>query len=312
MPLDSQAFAMLQAEQALGLPPRHTVSAAEARTMPSARTPAPVEPVYSVVDRAVPGSEGEIPVRIYQPSADASLPCLVFFHGGGWVIGSIAQIDATCRVLANRASCTVVSVDYRLAPEYRFPAGAEDCYDVTKWVAGHAEDLGVDRKRLAVGGFSAGGNLAAVVAMMARDRGGPAIAFQFLGYPITDCDFGRSSYLENAEGYGLSRADMLWFWDLYVTREEDKAHPYVSPIRAEDLAGLPPALVITAEFDPLRDEAEDFAQQLAAAGVECQCTRYDGMVHGFMGAAHLLDKGAMAIDETVAALRAAFAATEPV
>jgi acetyl esterase len=312
MPLDPQASEMLQAERALGLPPRNSMSAVEARSLPSARPPAPSEPVHAVEDRAVPGPDGEVRVRIYRPSADSNLPVLVFFHGGGWVIGSIAQTDATCRSLANRAGCVVVSVDYRLAPEHRFPAAPEDCYAAVKWVAENPAELAIDPTRVAVGGFSAGGNLAAVVALMARDRGGPAIAHQFLAYPITDCDFDTTSYLQNAEGYGLSRADMLWFWDLYLSSEEDKAHPYVSPMRAADLTRLPPALVVTAEFDPLRDEAEAYAQALSVAGVEVRCIRYDGMVHGFMGAAHILDKGAQAVDETVAALCAAFAATQPV
>jgi acetyl esterase len=312
MPLDPQASEMLQAERALGLPPRNSMSAVEARALPSARPPAPSEEVFAVEDRELPGPDGDVRVRVYRPSAETNLPALVFFHGGGWVVGSIAQTDATCRTLANRAGCLVVSVDYRLAPEFRFPAGVEDCYAAVKWVAEHPTELGIDPARLAVGGFSAGANLAAVVALMARDRGGPAIAHQFLGYPITDCEFDTPSYLENAEGYGLSRADMLWFWDLYLAREEDRAHPYVSPMRAGDLTRLPPALVVTAEFDPLRDEAEAYARALSAAGVEVRCIRYDGMVHGFMGAAHVLDKGALAIGETAAALRAAFAATEPV
>jgi acetyl esterase len=277
--------------------------------MPFARPAAPAEPVHSVADQTVPGPAGDIPVRVYRPSAASDLPLLIFFHGGGWVIGSIAQTDATCRSLANGAGCAIASVDYRLAPEHRFPAAAEDCYAVTRWMADHAAERQIDPARIGVGGFSAGGNLAAVVPLMARDRGGPAITFQFLGYPITDYNFDTPSYLTNAEGFGLSRADMIWFWDLYLTGKADGKHPYVSPMQAEDLAGLPPALVITAEFDPLRDEAEVYAERLRSAGVEVTCTRYEGMVHGFMGAAHILDKGSAAMDETVAALRAAFALT---
>lgn len=309
MPLDPQALAMLEADRALGLPPRHSLSAVEARTLPTARPPAPLEPVHAVEDLSVPGPAGNIPVRVYRPSAAGDLPVLVFFHGGGWVIGSIGQTDATCRTLANRAGCVVVSVDYRLAPEHRFPAAAEDSYAVTNWVARNAAEMKIDPARIAVGGFSAGGNLAAVVPLMAKDRGGPPIAFQFLGYPITDYDFETPSYLANADGFGLSRADMIWFWNLYLTAEADGVHPYVSPMRAEDLSGLPPALVITAEFDPLRDEAEAYAVRMRGAGVDVTCTRYDGMVHGFMGAAHILAKGELALDETVGALRKAFALT---
>jgi len=307
MPLDPQARALLDADQALGLPPRHSLSAAEARALPTARPPAPAEPVQAVEDRTLPGPGGDLPVRIDRPVLNGPLPALVFCHGGGWVVGSIAQTGSTCRALANRASCVVVSVDYRLAPEHVFPAAAEDSYVATRWVAEHGAEIGVDPARIAVGGLSAGGNLAAVVPLMARDRGGPAIAFQFLGYPITDHNFDTPSYLANADGFGLSRADMIWFWQHYVPNSSDRDNPHVSPMHEPDLSGLPPALIVTTEFDPLRDEAEAYGARLRDAGVAVTCTRYDGMIHGFVGMAHLLDKGREAFDQTVAALQSAFA-----
>jgi acetyl esterase/lipase len=307
MPLDPKARAILDADDALNLPPRHTLSPVEARIQKNARPPATEEPVEQIQDRTIAVDGGRIALRFYRPAGEGPQPALVFFHGGGWVVGSIVQTEATCRVLANRAHCTVFSVDYRLAPEFKFPTAAEDCLAATRWVADNAEALGVDPARIAIGGLSAGGNLAAVVALMARERGGPRICFQFLGYPITDYDFETRSYLENSEGFGLSRADMVWFWNHYLTKPEDGMHPYVSPMRAELLSNLPPALVVTAEFDPLRDEGEAYAERLREAGVEVVCTRYAGMIHGFVGMAHLLEGGQQAIDQLVNALNAAFA-----
>jgi len=231
---------------------------------------------------------------------------LVFFHGGGWVIGNLDTHDMVCRALANAAGCLVVSVDYRLAPEARFPAAAEDCYAATAWVAEHARSLGGDGSRIAVGGDSAGGNLSASVALMARDRGGPPIAFQLLIYPVAAADFETASYRACAEGYGLSRADMIWFWDHYVPDTRDRANPYVAPLGADDLSGLPSALVITAEYDPLRDEGEALAAKLSAAGVPTTLARYDGQIHGFVSNYTVMEQGRVAIDQAAAALRTAF------
>ncbi len=309
MPLDPQTKAVLEQMAALNLPPYWTLSAEEARRQFEAtRPPVPGEPVAKVEDRAIPGPGGDIPVRVYTPEGNAPFPILVYFHGGGWVLGNIASHDNTARLLTNRAGCIVVSVDYRLAPEHKFPAAAEDCYAATKWVADHAAELGGDPERIAVGGDSAGGNLAAVVSLMARDRGGPKLVFQLLIYPVTDYDLDRPSYQENAEGYLLTKDWMVWFWNHYLPSAEYAHHPHASPFRAEDLRGLPPALVLTAEFDPLRDEGEAYAERLREAGVPVTCTRYDGLIHGFFGMSAVIDRARDAVDQAATALREAFAA----
>jgi acetyl esterase len=263
--------------------------------------------VGSVVDRRIPGPAGDIPVRVYTPNGTAPFPLLVYFHGGGWVLGGIDTHDGTCRSLANGAGCVVVSVDYRLAPEHRYPAAAEDCCAATQWAAAHAAELGADARRVAVGGDSAGGNLAAVVALMARDRGGPALVLQLLIYPATDARFDTASYRDNADGYLLTAADMRWFWDHYLGDSGRGAEPYASPLRAADLSGLPPALVITAEFDPLRDEGEAYAKRLEDAGVASRLSRYDGMIHGFFGMGQMIDRANAAVGEACANLKLAYA-----
>jgi acetyl esterase len=248
-----------------------------------ALTPRPHgEPVASVQDRTITANGAQIPVRIYRPEGGPAVtPALVWFHGGGWVIGSLDGSDFGCRIMANASGCTVISVDYRLAPEYKFPTAVDDCLAVTKWVAENGPELGVDGARIAVGGDSAGGNLAAVVSQLARDGGGPAIAFQALVYPVTNYDFSTASYRDNAEGYLLERDSMEWFWGHYLRSEADGASTKASPLRHTNLAGLPPANVLTAEFDPLRDEGEAYAERMRAAGVPVEARRYDGQIHGF-------------------------------
>jgi acetyl esterase len=305
MPLDPQVDALLQQMAALGLPALWSLDPDEARAQAKARNAAapPGPEVAAVEDRQIPGPLGDIPVRIYTPTGEGPFPVLVYFHGGGWVIGDIESHDATTRRLTDEAGCVTVSVDYRLAPEHKFPAAAEDSYAATVWVAEHARELNIDPTRLAVGGDSAGGNLAAVVSLMARDRNGPKIAFQLLVYPVTDFDFERVSYRDNAEGYLLTTEAMRWFWAHYLEEESHGRHPHASPLQAEDLTGLPPALVITAEYDPLRDEGEEYAERLRAAGVPVTLTRYDGQIHGFFGMPHLLDGAKQAVAQSSAALR---------
>ena len=264
--------------------------------------------VAAVKDLEVPGPAGRIPVRVYRPSERTDLPVLVYVHGGGWAICSIETHDVTCRELANAAGCAVVSVGYRLAPEHRFPAAPEDCYAALEWVARHAASIGADPARIAVGGDSAGGNLAAVVSLIARERGGPRLRHQLLVYPVTDHAFETPSYRENAKGPLLTTEMMRGFWGLYLAREEDGRNPHASPLRAADLSGLPPAQVITAEYDPLRDEGEAYARRLAAAGVPVVQRRYDGMIHGFFGFTALIDRAGEAVAEAARELRRGFEA----
>jgi acetyl esterase len=307
VPLDPQAKALLDQMTSMGTPPLQAMSVPEARAfIDSFRALAgDVEAVAHVEDRTVPGPAGDIPVRLYRPAADGPLPLLVFFHGGGWVIGGLESHDGLCRSLANAAGCAVLAVDYRLAPEHRFPAAVDDCYAATSWAVANAAALGADGARVAVGGDSAGGNLTAVVAQLARDRKGPALRFQLLVYPATDAAYDTPSYRENATGYFLELDGMRWFYDHYLRSDADRADPRTSPLRAADLHGLPPALVITAEFDPLRDEGEAYAARLREADVPVTLTRYHGMIHGFFGMAPLLDQGKHAVAEAAAALRGA-------
>jgi acetyl esterase len=289
-------------------PQLYTMSLADARAADLASIQAAsggAEPVAEVVDREVPGPDGTVPIRLYRPDAAPGLPVLVYFFGGGWVLGTIDTADAVCRRLANAAGCVVVAVGYRLAPEHKFPAAVHDCHAATAWVAAHADDLGVDPRRIAVGGDSAGGNLAAAVALLARESG-PALAGQLLVYPNTDYAARTASLKASRHTWWFNRISVAWYWGHYLARPEDGLHPLASPLRAESLAGLPPALVITAEFDPLRDEAEEYAHRLAASGVDVELTRYDGMVHGFFCMGGDLDDGAAAVAQAATHLREVF------
>ena len=309
MPLDPIVKMLIDAVAESNLPPWETLTPGEVRAQYRARPPIGTpEEVAQIENRTIPGPRGVIPVRVYQPKGDAPFPLLVYFHGGGWVIGDIETHDMTCRSLANASGCVVVSVDYRLSPEHKYPEPMEDCYAATKYVAEHAAEFNGDASRLAVGGDSAGGNLAAVVSLVARDRGGPAIGFQLLVYPVIDFNFNTPSYRDNAEGYFLTTNLMKWFWNHYLRTDTDGAQPYASPMRAESLRGLPPAFVITAEFDPLRDEGEAYAAKLRDAGVPATAHRYDGMLHGFLSMAAILPQGRAAIDEAAVAIRNAVAA----
>lgn len=260
------------------------------------------QPIHQVDDRLIPGPGGEIPIRIYKPEGNGPFPILVYFHGGGFCVGSIETEEAPVRSQANVIGCITVSVDYRLAPEHKFPAAVEDCYAATVWATENASRLGGDPTRVAVSGASAGGNMAAVVALMARDKGGPTLVCQVLLYPVLNYAFDTPSYHENAEGYLLARNDLKEFWNLYLQNESDGDNPYASPLRAPDLSGLAPALVITAEYDPLRDDGEAYAVRLRDSGVPVVCKRYDGWIHGGLP----MEIGQEATEQTNAYLKAVF------
>jgi acetyl esterase len=305
MPLDPQVREFLDEIEAMHAPPLETLPLEMARDacMEDARTLGDPEPVGSISNRTIPGPGGEIPIRVYQPAnASQALPVFVYFHGGGWVVCNIDTHDTLCRSLANAANYLVVSVDYRLAPEHKFPAAVEDCFAATQWVREAAAEIGADPNRIVVGGDSAGGNLATVVSLMARDMGKPLPQLQVLIYPVTDVNLDTDSYKANGEGYNLTRSMMKWFFDCYLTSENDAADWRVSPLRAKDLSGLPPALVITAEFDPLRDEGEAYAARLKEAEVPVTLTRYDGMIHPFIRRIHRFDQARTAFNQVVAAL----------
>ncbi len=308
MALDPQAKAVLDQMAEAGHPPINEQSVEEARKNSAALAAMQgnPEPVAGVQDRRLQGPGGGIPIRIYTPAGEGPLPVLLYFHGGGWVLGDIEASDPLCRTLANETGCIVVSVDYRLAPEHPFPAAADDAYHATQWVAANAGSFGGDPARIAVSGDSAGGNLAAVVCLIARDRGEPAIKFQLLIYPATDAACDTPSYSENGADYFLTKDAMRWFWNHYLQNHADRTHPYASPLRASNFSGLPEALVITAEFDPLRDEGEQYGERMRDAGSPVQITRYDGMIHGFFAMYGVLDQGRAAIQQSAEALRAVF------
>jgi acetyl esterase len=252
---------------------------------------------------AVPGPAGEIPIRVYTPAGDGPKPVIMYFHGGGWVIGDLDVCDNPVRRIANRTGAVVVSVDYRLAPEHTYPAAFDDCYAATAWVSEHAAELGGDPARIATCGDSAGGNLAAAVAIAARDRQGPPLAAQLLIYPVTDFNFTTGSYEENGDGYLLTKGSMQWFWAHYLGAQDLGKDPFACPARADNLVGLPPTFIATAEFDPLRDEGEAYAATLRAAGVHVTAKRYDGMLHGFAWTLGATPSGAVLIDDLAAAFR---------
>lgn len=309
MPLDPQAQRVVDAMAALNLKPVESSTPDEARESIRIRTSAlgPFEDVAAVADHRLPVAGGEITVRAYSPGGPGPHPVLVYYHGGGWVIGDLYTHDGLCRSLTNAARCAVVSVDYRLAPESKYPVPAEDSYAALLWIVANATRLGLEPRRVAVGGDSAGGNLATVVALMARERGGPALVHQVLIYPVTDHNLNTPSYVENGTGYVLTREGMRWFWNHYLARESQGREPFASPLRAPSLAGLPSALVITAECDPLRDEGEAYAARLRDAGVPVTVTRYAGMFHGFVRMTSILDKARTALDEIAGSLQKAFA-----
>jgi acetyl esterase len=309
MPLHAQARSLLDRIAEAGYPPLHTHPPEVARAIyakTSALLDAPDVPIAATEDRTIAGPGGPLRVRIMSPvgTSSQSLPAIVFFHGGGFVIGSPDSHDVTCRMLANAAGCRLVSVDYRLAPEHKFPAAVDDCLAATEWVAANAPQLGIDASRIAVAGDSAGGNLAAVVAQLARDRGGrPPLAFQLLIYPVTHLGSDSASRAEFAEGYMLDRKGIDWFDECYTRDASDCLNPMASPLLAESFADLPPAYVVTAGFDPLRDEGAAYAEALRLAGVDVTHIDYGGMIHGFFNMTGVIDEARDAIHAAAEAMK---------
>ena len=313
MPLDPQAKAVLERVARANLPPYPQLGAEGARKLyreTRGALAAPAQEVASVVALRAAGPGGEIPVRLYRPlgsTAAEALPVLVYFHGGGWTIGDLDTHDVVCRELANLARCAVASVDYRLGPEHKFPAAVEDAMAATRWVASEAGRLALDPQRIAVGGDSAGGNLATVVALIARDEGGPALAMQALFYPATDMAADAPSHLRFAEGHLLTREAILWFRSNYLRDVADESDWRASPLKAADLSRLPPAYIVTAGFDPLVDEGRAYADRLRAAGVEVTYECFEGMIHGFVTMGGVVAAAHHALYRCAQGLRQAFA-----
>jgi acetyl esterase len=298
--------AILEGIAAQNLPPLETLPVPIARQAahgfdPLAGEP---EPVARVENRKITGRGGEIPIRIYTPERDGPFPGLVYLHGGGWVICDLDTHDNICRAISKRAGAVVVAVDYRLAPEHKFPAALEDSIDATRWVASNADALNIDPKRLAIAGDSAGANMATVIAVKARDAKDPAIALQVLVYPVINLsEVNTPSHREFAQDHFLTRSAMEWFANQFFAPGTDRKNPDISPVFTPNLRGLPPALVITAECDPLRDEAEDYARRLENSGVEVTLTRYDGMIHPFLSLLGATPGAQRAVDQIAAAVR---------
>ncbi len=309
MPLHPQAVQVIEATRALGLPPNHTVSPAEARANAAKRPRGPGPEVGKVEDRSIPGPAGGVPVRIYTPEGDGPFPILVWYHGGGWVVGDLESADATARHLCAGSRNIVVSVDYRLSPEAKYPEPLDDCYAATLWASDHAEELGGIRGVVSVGGDSAGGNLAAGVSIRAAETGDVRVSHQLLVYPVTEANFDTGSYVDNGTGYGLERDGMIWYWDHYLADPSQANDPQCAPMKLasdfENLDSIAQALVITAEYDPLRDEGEAYGRHLNALGVPATANRYDGMIHGFFSMAGVMDTARDAMDDACEFLRGA-------
>lgn len=302
MPLDPQAKAFLDKLSRTRLGGLHRLPVPLARAKFALVTPF-AGPLVKDLEINEIRIANLLTARVYRASQENPVPALIYFHGGGWVVGSLDAVDAICRRIAKSSECTVISVAYRLAPEHKFPVPLEDCYLAVRWIFECADDLKVDRKRIAVGGDSAGGNLAAAVCLLARDRSGPRIAFQLLIYPATDASLDSQSQREFAEGFYLTRTEILWFLRHYLTRPEEAENPLVSPLKAKSLENLPRACVITAEYDPLRDEGEAYATHLREAAVPVELVRFDGMIHGFLQLAGIMKQGETAAEVAASALK---------
>jgi acetyl esterase len=309
MTLSPQVQKFLQQINDMELPPLSTLSAAEARLLATkvAGNPLHPLPIFQVNNLSININDTTIPIRVYIPNHDPQifLPVLVYFHGGGWVLGNLDSADHTCRYLANSASCIVVSVNYRKAPEFKFPTAVNDAFSAVCWVVDNCREFMGDPNRIGIAGDSAGGNLAAVVSLMFRERIlHHKLLYQILIYPVTCYQANTPSYQQYGGGEcGLSAAEMQWFWQQYLTDENEGKNPYASPLFAENLAGLPPAFIITAEYDILRSEAEEYALKLQDAGVSVQLKQYDGMIHSFVGLALVVDGGKEALRDIAAYMR---------
>lgn len=307
MTLNPETQKIVEEFKKLQLPSFTEIDVAEARKQEAilAQFSHPKEPLAKVEDRTIPGTGGPIPIRIYTPFGVGPFPILLYFHSGGWVLGDLESQDSVCRILANGAECVVVSVDYRLAPEHKFPAAAEDAYTATLWAAKNAEIFNGDSSRIAVSGLSAGGNLAAVVALMARDRGEPSLIYQLLLDPVTQYGFDTESYRKLANDFLVTKDDMVWYWHQYLPSPQDGKNPYASPLFAEDLSDLPPALIVAAECDVLHDDGKGYSDRLRDAGVPVKFSGYEGTIHAFIMGKDL-SQAREALAEAVAGLRAVF------
>jgi acetyl esterase len=314
MPLDPQVQAVLDKIREARNPEYWQMTPQQARdwhNRKAAILDVKSEPVFKTSDRPVPGPSGGIPIRVFAPrQADHPLPILVWLHGGGHVVGTLDSYDAICRQLALQGDCLVVSVAYRLAPEHKFPAGVDDSFAALEWVASHAADLGGDPARLAIGGDSAGGNLAAVCAILARDAGFPTPLMQLLVYPRTAADEEFPSHHEFAEGHLLTRKTILWFHQHYRASDADRGDFRYAPLIAKDLSRLPPSLIIVGECDPLRDDGIAYADRLKREGNDVELTNYPGMVHPFFSMGGAVEAGRRAIAQSARALRRAFTAVK--
>lgn len=302
MALDPQAAAFLIEMAELGAEPFQNLTPHEARvaTRTSQDLSGDPEPVSAIRYEFIPGPTADLPTRIYRPfgSSEADLlPGLIYYHGGGWVVNNIALVDPVSRAICNRTGCIVVTVNYQKAPEHKFPIPFDDCFSAAEWVYEHAVDLGIDRSRIGVIGDSAGGNLAAAVTLKARDVGGPEIAFQVLIYPALQFGWDTPSSLANAEGFLLERATMEYYWNHYVRDPRDGENPYCAPLSARDHSGLPPALIIAAEYDPLCDDGQFYSEKLRQSGVPVKFSLYEGQLHGFLGMAGRFEKAGILLDE---------------
>jgi acetyl esterase len=312
MPLDPQAETIIGLVKQAGLPEFWQLTPDQAREQFKSRVQKMEarESIHRTQDQRVPGPASDIPIRIYWPreaKPGELFPVLLWFHGGGFVIGDLDTHDSACRLLANQGDCMVVAVDYRLAPEFKFPAAVDDSHAALRWLALHAREIGADPNRIAVGGDSAGANLATVMALLARDDGHPKLAFQLLVYPCTAPEPETPSHRKFADGYLLTRNNIVWFYKQYLRSQSDIKDFRFAPLVAEDLSNLPPALLLVAGYDPLRDEGVQYAQRLIEAGNRVTLVNYEGMMHGFILAGGVLDAAKRAIAQSAAALREAFA-----